>query len=127
MADVYKRQEEDIAQALSRGLRKHGYAVDWAPDGTEGWTLYQINQYDLIILDLNLPGLSGMEVLQKIRAQDEEIKVLILSARYHVDDKVLGLNEGANAVSYTHLDVYKRQHHSWADIPMAAESHSLLM
>ena len=88
--------EEDIAQALSRGLHKRGYAVDWAPDGTDGWTLYQINQYDLIILDLNLPGLSGMEVLQKIRAQDEEIKVLILSARYHVDDKVLGLNEGAN-------------------------------
>lgn len=88
--------EEDIARALSKGLRKKGYAVDTASDGREGLALLEINQYDLVVLDLNLPGMDGMEVLHQLRRQDSEIKVLILSARQSVDDKVLGLDEGAN-------------------------------
>lgn len=88
--------EEDILHAVSRGLRKCGYAVDTAQDGADGLELCLINQYDLIILDLNLPHMDGMEVLQKIREQNQETKVLILSARYSVEDKVLGLDEGAN-------------------------------
>lgn len=88
--------EPDILRAISRGLRKCGYAVDTAEDGSSGLEMCLVNQYDLIILDLNLPGLDGMEVLHKIREQDQELKVLILSARYSVEDKVLGLDEGAN-------------------------------
>lgn len=88
--------EADILRAVSRGLRKCGYAVDTATDGASGLELCLINQYDLLILDLNLPGMDGMEVLQKLRQQDQELKVLILSARYSVEDKVLGLDEGAN-------------------------------
>lgn len=88
--------EEDILRALSRGLRKSGYAVDTAVNGLDGLEMCQVNQYDLIVLDLNLPGLDGMTVLKKIRSADQEVKILILSARYSVEDKVLGLNEGAN-------------------------------
>ncbi len=88
--------EADILRAVSRGLRKCGYAVDTAVDGVSGLELCLINQYDLLILDLNLPGMDGMEVLQKIRQQDQDLKVLILSARYSVEDKVFGLDEGAN-------------------------------
>lgn len=88
--------EEDILRAVSRGLRKCGYAVDTAQDGADGLELCLINQYDLIVLDLNLPNMDGMEVLKKIREHNQEIKILILSARYSVEDKVLGLDEGAN-------------------------------
>lgn len=88
--------EADILRAVSRGLRKCGYAVDTAEDGLDGLELCALNQYDLIILDLNLPGMDGMEVLKKLREEDPETKVLILSARYSVEDKVLGLDEGAN-------------------------------
>ncbi len=88
--------EADILRAISRGLRKCGYAVDTAEDGLDGLELCAVNQYDLIILDLNLPGMDGMEVLKKLREEDQEVKVLILSARYSVEDKVLGLDEGAN-------------------------------
>ena len=88
--------ELDILKAISRGLRKCGYAVDTAEDGLIGLELCAINQYDLVVLDLNLPGLDGMEVLKKLRSEDPELKVLILSARYSVEDKVAGLDEGAN-------------------------------
>lgn len=88
--------EEDILQALAHGLRKCGYAVDMAMDGKEGVTMAEINQYDLIVLDLNLPFMDGLDVLQQLRKRDKEIRVLILSARWAVDDKVQGLDLGAN-------------------------------
>ena len=88
--------EEDIRQALCRGLKKKGYGVDEAGDGQEALALHEINQYDLIILDLNLPLIDGMGVLQTIRAKDTQTKVLILSAKWAVEDKVEGLDLGAN-------------------------------
>ena len=88
--------DRDILRALSRGLAKCGYAVDTAEDGGAGLALLEVNQYDLVVLDLNLPGMDGMEVLRALRATDEETKVLILSARQAVEDKVLGLDDGAN-------------------------------
>ncbi|WP_343209359.1 response regulator transcription factor [Anaerolentibacter hominis] len=88
--------EVRINKLLSRGLRKKGYAVDCAFDGEEALELYGINEYDLMILDLNLPGLDGMEVLRTIRKEDVALKVIILSARSSVEDKVEGLDEGSN-------------------------------
>lgn len=88
--------EELLAGAIAKGLKKLGFAVDQAHDGEEALYSYEINSYDLIILDLNLPLIDGLEVLRRIRKSDLETKILILSARSHINDRVLGLNEGAN-------------------------------
>ncbi len=88
--------EEDLSAMLAKGLKKKGYAVDTAYDGEEGLYLYDLNEYDLIILDLNIPVIDGFEVLRKIRRKDTHIKILILSARTEVEQKVKGLNLGAN-------------------------------
>lgn len=88
--------EEDMREALCYGLRKHGYAVDAAGDGADAVQLCQINDYDLIVLDLNLPGLDGMEVLKRIRALNGTVKILILSARSGLSDKITGLDGGAS-------------------------------
>ncbi|MDO4272595.1 MAG: response regulator transcription factor [Eubacteriales bacterium] len=88
--------EEMLSKTLAKGLRMMGYAVDCAYDGEEALYLYGLNQYDLMILDLNLPKLDGMEVLRRIRSEDSSFRVLILSARNSLEDKVSGLDNGSN-------------------------------
>ncbi len=88
--------EEDLSAILAKGLRKKGYAVDIALDGEEALYMYEINEYDLIILDLNIPVVDGIEVLRKIRSKDVRTKILILSARGSIMQRVEGLNIGAN-------------------------------
>jgi len=85
-----------LQKALYKGFRKLEYTVDTASDGEEALERYFSNAYDLIVLDLNLPLLDGMEVLKEIRVDNKEIPVLILSARTDVADKITGLDEGAN-------------------------------
>lgn len=88
--------EEMLSKSIAKGLGMLGYAVDCAYDGEEALYLYELNQYDLMILDLNLPKLDGMEVLKRIRCHDEEFRILILSARNSLEDKVYGLDSGSN-------------------------------
>ena len=88
--------EEDMQEALCYGLRKRGYAVDAAGDGLDAVQLCRVNDYDLIVLDLNLPGLDGMEVLKRVREINGAAKVLILSARSELTDKITGLDGGAS-------------------------------
>ena len=88
--------EEDLCFLMKKGLKKKGYAVDVALDGEEALFLYSINKYDLIILDLNLPVIDGLEVLRRIRIKDLTIKIIIVSARSSIEDRVLGLDLGAN-------------------------------
>jgi DNA-binding response OmpR family regulator len=88
--------DASMQNSICAGLSKFGYAVDRASDGEEALELFETNQYDAVILDLNLPKLDGIEVLREIRKTDEKLGVLILSARSGVDDKVLGLDAGAN-------------------------------
>lgn len=85
-----------MCETLCYGLRKCGYAVDSAGDGTEAVELCEINDYDLVVLDLNLPGLDGMKVLEHIRLMQKSFRVLILSARSDITDKIAGLDSGAN-------------------------------
>lgn len=88
--------ETDLLSALKKGFIKKGFAVDTADDGDEGSYLAEINDYDVIVLDLNLPHKDGLEILTEIRARSQTQKVVILSARSSVPDKILGLDMGAN-------------------------------
>jgi len=88
--------EESLNKVLVKVLRKLGYTTDSALDGQEAVDLYFENNYDLVILDLDLPKLDGMEVLGAIRADNVELPVLILSARSEIHNKIQGLDEGAN-------------------------------
>ncbi|MCD7996121.1 MAG: response regulator transcription factor [Clostridiales bacterium] len=85
-----------LSKSISKGLRRLGYAVDCAFDGEEALELYEINQYDLMILDLNIPKINGLDVLKAIRKKDSQLRVIILSANNSVFDKVNGLDCGSN-------------------------------
>lgn len=88
--------EVDLIYALEKGFRKKGYVVETAMDGKEGLELYNINEYDIIILDLNLPYIDGIDILCAIREKNKRQKILILSARSAVEHKIKGLDMGAN-------------------------------
>ena len=88
--------EESLQKALYKGFCKLNYTADTASDGQEALDLFFSNTYALVVLDLNLPKLDGMDVLKEIRIDNKEIPVIILSARSEVTDKIAGLDEGAN-------------------------------
>ncbi|WP_026478717.1 response regulator transcription factor [Alkaliphilus transvaalensis] len=88
--------EEMLSAIIAKGLRKVGYAVDTVFDGEEALDHYEIHEYDIIILDLNIPKIDGLDVLRTIRKKDSDQKILILSARTKVNERILGLDEGAN-------------------------------
>src|SRR6266853_1979583 len=88
--------EKRIADFLSRGLESGGYAVDVAGDGTAAIEMVHATEYDLIVLDRGLPAMDGITVLNKIRNRKTSPPVLILSARDAVDDRVKGLEGGAD-------------------------------
>jgi heavy metal response regulator len=88
--------EKRIADFVARGLESAGYAVDIAPDGATALNHVHQTDYDLIILDMMLPDMDGMKVLEKIRNRKSSSPVLILSARSGVDDRVKGLELGAD-------------------------------
>src|SRR5260370_7964398 len=93
--------EKRIADFLSRGLESGGYAVEVAGDGSTALEMVHATEYDLIILDLGLPDMDGMAVLKKIRTRKTRPPVLILSARDAVDDRVKGLETGADDYLFT--------------------------
>ena len=88
--------ETALRKALTKGFQKMGYTIDTAADGEEALDMYFSNQYNLIVLDLNLPKKDGLEVLIDIRDENKAIPVLILTARGEVSDKITGLDMGAN-------------------------------
>ena len=88
--------EKDLAEAIALGLQKQGYAADIALDGEEALTILEVNAYDLVVLDLNLPKVDGMEVCRRIRSSGLSIGILMLTARTSLDDRVLGLDQGAD-------------------------------
>jgi DNA-binding response OmpR family regulator len=93
--------EPDLADALARGLRREGYAVDVARDGDEGYVKARVYPYDLVCLDLNLPGMDGRTICRRLRS-DERVdgapppRILVLTARDTVEDRIAGLDDGAD-------------------------------
>lgn len=96
MRILITEDEKDLADALATGLRQQGYAADIASDGEEAMMMTEVNNYDLIILDLNLPKIDGVEVCQRIRAAGSPVGILMLTARSSLDDRVNGLDQGAD-------------------------------
>ena len=88
--------EEQLCRSIAEGLRMDGYEPDICLDGDEGLELCMTENYDLVLLDLNLPGVDGLEILRQFRDSNSTTPVLILSARGQVQDKVDGLDLGAN-------------------------------
>ena len=88
--------EAKLAQYLHKGLSENGYVVDLAHDGIEGRRLATGGSYDLVLLDVMLPGVDGFGVLAALRAQGRYTPVLMLTARGEVEDRVRGLEQGAD-------------------------------
>ena len=91
--------EADLVDALARGLRREGYAVDTATDGADALAKASWTPYDLICLDLTMPGIDGLEVCERLRAEPPEgvaPRVLMLTARDTLEDRIQGLDVGAD-------------------------------
>lgn len=87
---------EKLRRSLAAGLSRSGFRVDLAAHGEEGLQFCESYPYEVVILDLMMPGLSGFEVLSRLRGQGNDVHVLILSAKDQVEDRILGLSMGAD-------------------------------
>ena len=96
MKTLLAEDSESLQRTLSAGLRHSGYSVDQAFDGEEALRYLQANQYDVVVLDIMMPKLDGVTLLKKIRSQGDSTPVLILSARDTTEDRICGLDLGAD-------------------------------
>jgi two-component system copper resistance phosphate regulon response regulator CusR len=88
--------DAEIADFVVRGLSEEGFVVERAADGNEGWQRLSDGTWDVVLLDWWLPGVDGLRLLQRFRAQNRETPVLFLTARDAVTERVAGLNAGAD-------------------------------
>ena len=88
--------EPAAASVLAKGLREHAYAVDVAADGAAALEQISINDYDLILLDLMLPRVNGLDVCRRLRAEGAAVPILMLTARGGLEERVQGLDAGAD-------------------------------
>lgn len=87
---------ESIGKGLYSGLNHAGYAVDWVRDGETAQSAFAAEQYDVAVLDLGLPRKSGIEVLEDLRSKGNKVPVLILTAKDTINDRIIGLDQGAD-------------------------------
>jgi DNA-binding response OmpR family regulator len=88
--------EQQLRRALKKGLESEGYSIDEAADGKTALEKKEINNYDLILLDINLPEVDGFEVCKSIRSSNDDTPIIMLTARTEIDDKLTGLHQGAD-------------------------------
>lgn len=85
-----------LGDGIHKGLKQYGYTVDWLTDGRTALSFIKTETFDVILLDLNLPGLPGLSVLREMRAAGITMPVLILTARHTIEDRIKGLDSGAD-------------------------------
>ncbi|MEN8807816.1 MAG: response regulator transcription factor [Desulfobacterales bacterium] len=88
--------DKKIASFVAKGLKEAGYAVDVAPDGPDGLDLGLSGVYDAAVVDIMLPGMDGLTLIERLRAKNNNTPVIILSAKRTVDDRVKGLQAGGD-------------------------------
>lgn len=88
--------DTDLAEAVVRRLRRQGHAVDWQSNGREACEVLGYAQFDLLLLDIGLPGMDGLALLAHLRRQGNKTPVLMLTARSDIEDRVNALDEGAD-------------------------------
>ena len=96
MKILVAEDDQVLADGLSRGLRAAGYAVDHVSDGSQADTMLATQKFDLLVLDLGLPKLAGLDVLKRLRTRNDDTPVLILTAADSVEQRVRGLDLGAD-------------------------------
>ena len=96
MRILLAEDEKSLSSALVTILKYNNFSVDACYDGLEALSFLDVNVYDLVILDIMMPKLNGLDVLKKIRSANNRVPVLILTAKSEIDDKVLGLDLGAD-------------------------------
>ncbi len=96
MRILVAEDDSSVVSFVRKGLEAENYAVDVAPEGEEARFMAEEYDYDLVILDLNLPGMGGLDVLKHLRAKKPSIPVIVLTARSGVEDRVKGLDLGAD-------------------------------
>ncbi|MGZ8185412.1 MAG: response regulator [Methylobacter sp.] len=99
--------DEILGDGLVAGLKMEGYAVDWLTNGKLADEALKINSYELIVLDLNLPDMDGMNILRALRARKDETPVLVLTAKDTIPDRVLGLDSGADDFVIKPFDLHE--------------------
>ncbi len=85
-----------LGDGIRNGLRQEGYAVDWVEDGVTAELAMKTETYDLVILDIGLPKKTGLEVLKNMRSRGDQLPVLLLTAFDRIEDRILGLDSGAD-------------------------------
>ena len=93
---LYAEDEAGMAEAVKDILEYHHYMVDVVNNGTDAWDYARVGQYDGIILDIMMPGLNGVEVLERLRQSGDKTPVLLLTAKGEVEDRIAGLDAGAD-------------------------------
>jgi DNA-binding response OmpR family regulator len=88
--------EHKIANAIKKGLHRESYAVDVVHDGIDGYDLAAAEQFDVLILDIMLPGMDGIEICKKLREQQVHTPILMLTSKSQIEEKVIGFNSGAD-------------------------------
>jgi len=96
MRVLFAEDDPGVQRFVAKGLKEQAYAVDVASNGPEALEQAEINSYDLIILDVMLPGISGFEICRKLREAGQRVPILMLTARDAVEDRVTGLDHGAD-------------------------------
>lgn len=96
MRILVAEDEKDMNHIISKRLKEEGYSVDSCYDGTQIFDYLPCAEYDAIILDIMMPKMNGLQVLKKLRGENNQIPVLLLTARDSIDDRVTGLDAGAD-------------------------------
>ena len=93
---LFIEDEAKIAEFVRAGLKKRGFVVDYSNNGDDGYLLVLDNEYDAIILDIMVPGKDGLSILKQLHRQGSNTPIILLTARNELDDRLTGLNFGAD-------------------------------